>query len=347
MDKEEPVFLGGMRVAQRRVDGKAVLEQLQEVRLGDLAGQRQVHATLEDIADREWTAVVVAVEGTFQPNFLFVILGGVIILAASLLLAGWVYGNAKRVARYNAMKAESEAEKVALVLENTRKAADAERELNDFIAHEVRNPVSAAMSACSFVKAAVNKSDPLATDEARKCVREDVDVIDRSLQFVYDLLRNMLDMHRAVKDQIVLQMRPTDILQDILEPVDSMLYRRGVSFEVQVEWNPRSLIVSTDPVRLKQVLLNLSRNSSTFVSRGFIRLRAAVVNGRVQLSVEDSGPGIPPQKQDQLFCKFQESLDRLNQGTVSHATHHELCRSVILNAMFRVSAFSFARSLLI
>lgn len=34
------------------------------------------------------------------------------------------------------------------------------------------------------------------------------------------------------------------------------------------------------------------------------------------LLVEDSGPGIPPEKQDQLFNKYQESLDILGQGTV-------------------------------
>jgi K+-sensing histidine kinase KdpD len=39
--------------------------------------------------------------------------------------------------------------------------------------------------------------------------------------------------------------------------------------------------------------------------------------GMVQLLlVEDSGPGIPPEKQDQLFNKYQESLDILGQGTV-------------------------------
>jgi CheY-like chemotaxis protein len=69
-------------------------------------------------------------------------------------------------------------------------------------------------------------------------------------------------------------------------------------------------------MRLKQILLNLANNAVKFVEKGYIRLRAEVVNGdNVELHVEDSGPSIPPEKQKQLFAKFQESLDVLNQGT--------------------------------
>jgi len=74
---------------------------------------------------------------------------------------------------------------------------------------------------------------------------------------------------------------------------------------------------------LKQIVLNLAANAAKFVERGYIRLKARVVensddehdNGVVEISVEDSGPGIPLEKRDRLFAKFQESLDSLNQGT--------------------------------
>ena len=65
-------------------------------------------------------------------------------------------------------------------------------------------------------------------------------------------------------------------------------------------------------------MLNLGRNSRKFVSRGFIRLRAYVSDEKVHLSVEDSGIGIPADKSENIFAKFQESLDLLAQGTVSY-----------------------------
>lgn len=62
-------------------------------------------------------------------------------------------------------------------------------------------------------------------------------------------------------------------------------------------------------------MMNLGRNSAKFTSNGWIRFRALVVDGFVELHVEDTGPGIPQNKKDLLFEKFQTSLDVLNQGT--------------------------------
>lgn len=155
-----------------------------------------------------------------------------------------------------------------------------------------------------------------------------MDIIDNSLNFINDLLRNMLDLHRASSKQLNLDTRLTDLYNDVLKPVDSMLYRRGSKTDVKVilECNPRFLFVNSDPLRLKQVMLNLGRNSAKFVERGFIRLTAGVVDGRVHLYVSDSGPGIPPEKRDRLFAKFQESLDSLSQGT---GIGLHLCKNLI------------------
>jgi len=171
------------------------------------------------------------------------------------------------------------------------------------------------MTACSFVKTEISREKPLASDAARETAIQDVGVIDNSLKFVNDLLRTMLDIHRAADKQLSLNMVPTDILHDVLEPVEGMLVLTGDKVTVSVDC-PEDLFAVTDCLRLKQVILNLGRNSSKFVDKGFIRFRGAVVDGRVQLAVEDSGPGIPLEKQRRLFLKFQESLDVLSQGTV-------------------------------
>jgi len=64
-----------------------------------------------------------------------------------------------------------------------------------------------------------------------------------------------------------------------------------------------------------QVMMNLGRNSIKFTTRGFVRFRAAIVDDLIELYVEDSGAGIPPDKREHLFEKFQSSLDLLCQGT--------------------------------
>lgn len=123
--------------------------------------------------------------------------------------------------------------------------------------------------------------------------------------------------------QLKVTRTPTDIRTDVLEPCCAMLTQRGGNLEVTYQCPP-NLVVMSDRLRLKQVILNLGRNSAKFVESGFIRLSAAVVDGRVQMAVEDSGPGIPFEKRDKLFNKYQESLDLLSQGTVSRQWAHGL-----------------------
>mmetsp|Transcript_11948 Transcript_11948/g.34526 ORF Transcript_11948/g.34526 Transcript_11948/m.34526 type:complete len:1265 (-) Transcript_11948:28-3822(-) len=207
-------------------------------------------------------------------------------------------------------------------IETAHKSAAAERELNEYIAHEVRNPLAAALSACSFVSYAVNEPTPLADELALKSVREDVNIIKSSLGFVNELLRSLLDLNRATDRRIRIRSKPINVLQDILKPVASMLFRHDNEFQVCVECTPHDLTIESDCLRLKQIMLNLGRDAAKFTQSGFIRLRADVVDlsivgghgKRVRLYVEDSGPGIPIMNRRHLFSKFQQSLEVVHQG---------------------------------
>lgn len=178
----------------------------------------------------------------------------------------------------------------------------------------MRNPLSSAIAALSFVTASVQEAPGL---EGRigETIREDISIVGTSLQFINELLRNMLDMHRAANKQMKVIIAPSDLLEDVCIPTKNMLYLRGnKKIEVLIECPPH-LMVETDRLRLKQIALNLANNSLKFVESGFIRIRALVVDNNVRLQIEDSGPGIPLEKRAKLFAKFQDSLDQLSQGT--------------------------------
>ena len=72
--------------------------------------------------------------------------------------------------------------------------------------------------------------------------------------------------------------------------------RRNETVEVPIDC-PAKIVVKVDQMHLKQVVLNLARNSKIFVEKGFVRLRVEVLTqGGVNVAVEDSGPGIPESK---------------------------------------------------
>ena len=172
------------------------------------------------------------------------------------------------------------------------------------------------MSACTFVSSSLDDVEAMTTCTGRQAAKEDVAIIDLSLHFINDLLRNMLDLLRASSGQMNLTETATNLLDDVLRPVSNMLYTRGPNIDVEIDC-PKELVIMSDRLRLAQIVLNISRNALKFVTKGFIRFRAGVNDktGLVYISVEDSGPGVPEEKRSKLFEKFQESLDTLNQGT--------------------------------
>jgi len=158
-------------------------------------------------------------------------------------------------------------------------------------------------------------------EEAQRALMGDIGIIDNSLQYINDLLRDMLDIHRTANKKMCLNETPTDISKDIFEPVVSIMFMKENKAQILTEC-PDNLVATIDRLRVKQIILNLAVNASKFVEEGFIRLRAEIVklegNDKgelIRLSVEDSGPGIPIEKRDRIFAKFQESFDLLRQGT--------------------------------
>lgn len=250
-------FLGAARALPQKGGIATRLQRIDEISLVDLRGsfgdKQHSFQAIIPAANKEWIVVVTSVPGTFEEENAFVIAGGCILIVAAVGLAYWIWANAKREQQINDMKAAADAEHAALVIENAKQATKAERELNDFIAHEVRNPVAAAMAATSFVQTALREKEPLRLPDDLERTRADVDIIENALKFVNDLLRNMLDMHRASSKQMKVVLTPTDLLHDVLEPVDAMLSQRGHSVEMITECSP-DLLVSTDRLRLKQVM---------------------------------------------------------------------------------------------
>jgi signal transduction histidine kinase len=266
------------------------------------------------IASAQWRIAVVALEDTFEPNTTNIYIAGMFILVASLCLALCLCTTMRQARSEQEIRRRAQDEKASMIVQSAKEAARVEQELNDYIAHEVRNPLAAAMSACTFVKSALEENKWLLENDSMRHVQEDVAIIDSSQHFINDLLRSMLDMHKAASKKLQLELAPVDLMNDILRPVATMLYHRNSDFEVVTEC-AEHLAVITDRLRLKQIILNLGRNATKFVRKGYIKLGATAVDGKVRIFVEDSGPGIPVDKRKSLFSKFQESLDSMNQGT--------------------------------
>ena len=257
------------------------------------------------VAQQTWKIVVVPHSGSFESNNAFVVVGGVAIALACILIVGCYLSHGVRSRKKQELQHATQAEKTALVIQHAEASLEAERQRTEYLAHEVRNPLAAALAASSFVESACQDDQ----------ISEDINVIRSSLNYINDLLRSMLDIGRVTKREMVLHPAPTLLARDVLKPIRSIITKQDNPFEVQVE-SPEELVIEIDRVRLRQIVLNLAWNSAKYVNQGFIRLSVKTTDTNVEIAVEDSGPGIEKEKYDSLFSQqFQASLDMLFQGS--------------------------------
>jgi signal transduction histidine kinase len=73
------------------------------------------------------------------------------------------------------------------------------------------------------------------------------------------------------------------------------------------------LVVFADRARLAQVVRELLTNALRFTDRGYVQVRARVLDGSVLVEVQDTGPGIAPDRQSTLFHAFRAAAERHQQ----------------------------------
>ncbi|HYL06355.1 MAG TPA: HAMP domain-containing sensor histidine kinase [Thermoanaerobaculia bacterium] len=139
------------------------------------------------------------------------------------------------------------------------------------------------------------------------------------------LLHDLLDLARLDSGRLHLERSRFDLgalLGDLAGPVGETARRKGLSLEVEVAGGLPQ--VDGDPVRLKQVVLNLLDNAVKYTgSGGWVKLRAwpgrsPAGEPLVRLAVEDSGIGIRPEDHERIFHIFEQvdpSLTRRYSGT--------------------------------
>jgi signal transduction histidine kinase/CheY-like chemotaxis protein len=192
--------------------------------------------------------------------------------------------------------------RVRTELKAERARLEAERDTHQVMAHEVRNPLSVAISAAAFCRSEVDKSSQIG---------KDLLLVERSLRYINDLLSDLLDIHSLESGDLPTRMSPMNVY-DVLVSVADILRQTSSDVTITVMCPP-DVQIRGDFIRLKQVIMNLGRNSTKFTQSGFVKFVCTVRNDAiVQIAVEDSGPGVSEEVKARLFKKFTTSISANN-----------------------------------
>jgi signal transduction histidine kinase len=192
-----------------------------------------------------------------------------------------------------------------LIRERTahRQAQEADRYKGEFlttVSHELRTPLNALLGFSEVLLAEIE--GPLTEGQ-----REDLRMIRASGEHLLALFNNVLDFSALASGRIKLNLEPVDV-QQVLEEVASILegQRQGKRVAIVVDCPHFMPELEADPVRLRQILMNLGTNALKFTPTGEVRLWARFNGREVTLGVRDTGIGIAPEDVPLLFEEFTQ-----------------------------------------
>ena len=206
-------------------------------------------------------------------------------------------------------------------VESMERAIVAKRKFLSMVSHEVRSPLQNIVASAELLAMKDNRPESIA---AIRRIRHAVSVLQGQL-------RDLLTIARGDAGQWAMQVETFEfggLVRDVCAELEETAHAKGLAFAVEIPEAP--LTVNADPIRIAQVLRNLVENAVRYTNTGGIEVRlepfdrdgssakdspaadTSPMPGWVRFSVEDSGPGLPPQALQRLqgaTVPFESSSD--------------------------------------
>jgi len=164
------------------------------------------------------------------------------------------------------------------------------------LAHEINNPLTAVMGFAYLVQ-----QNPATSPE----IRDDVEAIYRESKRAAEVVKSFLAFSRGQKAEKTAEHINT-MVENVLKLRQSRMQKENIEVELDLAEGLPS--VYCDAARIQQAILNIVLNAEYFMylahQRGTIAVSTRLSGSNVALSIADDGPGIAPDKLEQIFDPF-------------------------------------------
>ena len=172
------------------------------------------------------------------------------------------------------------------------------------VGHDLRRPLTSASAAVSALRSPEVTLPPEQREEL-------LDTAAESLDALADLVTDLLDVSRLQAGALAVTLAPTDVADVVFPALDELALGPG---EVELDLADDLRPVLADAALLQRVVVNLLANAVRHSGDGErVRVAASSFRGRTELRVVDRGPGIPPERRDEVFTPFQRLGDTDNE----------------------------------
>ncbi|MDX1694302.1 MAG: response regulator [Ketobacteraceae bacterium] len=167
------------------------------------------------------------------------------------------------------------------------------------LSHELRSPLNGLIGLLDLM------NEKPVQSELKKPLGQAL----RTGDYLINLINNFLDFSKIEENQLELEELPFD-LEELIEECLSMIQlkasQKGIALGCHVAADiPRPIY--GDPIRLKQVIVNLANNALKFTETGKVEIVASLENDSVKVSVCDTGIGIPEDKLTSIFQAYSQA----------------------------------------
>jgi GAF domain-containing protein len=199
--------------------------------------------------------------------------------------------------------------------EKSRQLAAASQHKSEFLAsmsHELRTPLNAIIGYSELLEEEAGDLD------GGRLV-PDLQKIATAAKHQLSLINDILDLSKVEAGRMELEAADFDLpaaIENALTLVRERAARRGITLGSTIDGSVGA--IRADERKVKQVLLNLLSNAIKFTPEGGrIDVRAATTDGMVEVSVADTGVGIAPEDQEEVFEEFRQvgTADKKVEGT--------------------------------
>lgn len=202
------------------------------------------------------------------------------------------------------LKAKNAAETQRALAEERRKQAEATAEAETVflsnMSHEMRTPLNGILGMLQVMK----------TTQLDEKQRSHLAIMRSSGESLLALINDVLDMAKLDAGQVRLECEPiaiNEILASVESNVHAAVLEKNLRFDIDVELSSHESLWG-DSRALRQVLTNLVGNAVKFTEAGAVKVSVTELSpGGVRFAVIDSGPGVPKDKQADIFSRFKQA----------------------------------------